>query len=360
MDIFLSCASFELEYGGPAFSVSRLALALAENGHRVGLWAPDGSALSSPVVRPHRDLLPLPANLVSAISNFGVPACMHDNGIWLPHNHALARFAAKRRVPRLVSLRGMVEPWAFAHKKWKKRTAWALYQARDLRRADALHATSEREASNLRKALGGARIEMIPNGVDLPPLPAPYGEAQRQAPRKALFVGRLHPVKGLPMLLEAWSQVRPGGWELHIAGPDEGNHRPELERLVRERKLTSEVTFHGPVQGDRKDRLFAQADLFVLPSHTESFGMALGEAMAHGLPVLTTTGVPWPRLASDGVGWQVEPSPRGLAEGLRAALNVDPADLRQMGNRARRLVERDFDWRNIAARFSELYAEMLA
>lgn len=353
MKILLTVASLRPSYGGPAFSVSQLAGALSGAGATVGLWAADGSAQTTPVPL-NAAVERLSGTEAQAMAGFG-PDLLHDNGIWLAHNHRLAALAG-RRLPRVVSTRGMLEPWAVRHKAAKKRLAWLLYQRRDLKRARVLHATAEAEALNLRGMKLGPPVETIANGVDLPP---ERGPAQSGASRTALFVGRIYPVKGLPMLVEAWARVRPEGWVLEIAGPDEAGHRAQVEAAVRAAGLTDVVRFLGPVAGLEKQQAFERADLFVLSSHSESFGMAVGEALAHGLPVLATRAAPWPMLEARGCGWWVDTSAQGLADGLRQATARSPGELRAMGARGRALIAADFSWDAAASAFLRLYENAL-
>ena len=279
----------------------------------------------SPDAKVHR----LRGGLREAAGAFA-PDAVHDNGLWLAHNHRIAEMARAIGLPRVVSTRGMLEPWAIGHRAWKKQLAWRLYQRRDLDRAAALHATAEPEAANLAQFGFAAPVSTIPNGVDIPPLTVRPALPECKA-RTALFLGRIYPVKGLPMLVEAWASVRPAGWRLVIAGPDEAGHKGVVERGVRAAGLGDVVRFAGAVSGDAKHALLAGADLFVLPSHSESFGMVVAEALAHGKPVLTTTAVPWPALQSRGCGWRTAPSTEGLAAGLREACACDDNRLREMG-----------------------------
>ena len=94
------------------------------------------------------------------------------------------------------------------------------------------------------------------------------------------------------MLLDAWAAIRPEGWKLVIAGNDEVNHTPELQTLIQKHGLAETVILAGPLYGDAKAEAFQSADLFVLPSYSENFGIVVTEALAYGLPVLTTTGCP--------------------------------------------------------------------
>lgn len=355
--VFLAGTSFKPSYGGPAISVASLARALALAGVEVGVWAPDQST-SYVWPEKERGLQPISGTVKEALDVFGTTSVIHDNGIWWPHNHALCRRASELKVPRLVSTRGMLEPWALRHKAWKKRLAWQVYQKSDLRRAACHHATSEQEADHLR-ALGlGVPITTIPNGIDLPVRPELWRLRHARSSRAekiALFVGRLYPVKGLPMMVEAWARVRPKNWNLVIAGPDEAGHRAEIERVVRRHGLTQQVSLPGPVAPQDRLDVYATADLFILPSYSESFGMAVGEALACGLPVITTTGTPWSQLTEQGCGWHVAPTVEGLAGALRDATSSDAATLDAMGEKGRDYVAVEFSWPAIAKRMVEVY-----
>jgi glycosyltransferase involved in cell wall biosynthesis len=355
MKLFLAGASFDPSFGGPAYSVARLGGVLAEHGVTVGLWALDGTAATVPA---QSGLTPLGGTLSEALEQFGAPDVIHDNGIWLPHNHQLARLARTQRIPRVVSMRGMLEPWAMRHRRWKKQLAWTLYQARDLRTAALLHATAEIEAENAR-ALGlRGPFCTIANGVDLPagvtPRPAENGR------RTALFVSRIHPKKGLPMLLAAWAKLRPPGWQLEIAGPDEGGHAAELAAQIEALSLGGEVRLLGPVYDDKKRALFEAADLFVLPTHSENFGIAIAEALAYEVPVLTTRGAPWELLETHRCGWWVEPTESAILQGLRTATETPDDIRREMGRRGAVMVAERFDWGSIAVQFQRQYAALVS
>jgi glycosyltransferase involved in cell wall biosynthesis len=366
LKVLVTGTSLLPDYGGPAFSVSRLATALAEAGAEVGLWASDQSAALTP-------LLPLPARSsvqrivgteVEALDHFGEIDILHDNGIWLPHNHRLAVLAERRGIARVVSTRGMLEPWAINHKRLKKHLAWCLYQCRDLKQARCHITTGEAEARNLQHLGLGVPIATVPNGVDVPEeRPRGVGSeaerAVRGGPRTALFLGRIYPVKGLPMLVEAWACVRPEGWLLRIAGPDEAGHQKQVERAVSAAGLGQVVSFTGPLAYGMKKSAFFDAELFVLPTHSESFGIVVAEALAHGLPVLTTTGAPWSILRDSGCGWWVDATVDGIAEGLRQATALDPKTLRAMGAKGRALVSAKFGWKRVADLILSTYEAIL-
>lgn len=360
MNILLSWTSFLPRYGGPAYSVSRLALGLATAGASVAIWAPDGSATTSTLIPLSSPVRRLDGSITDALQCFGRPDILHDNGIWLPHNHALMRITRRERIPRMVSLRGMLEPWAVNYKKWKKKSAWWLYQRNDLKRAEAIHVTSDLENNNARRYQFPAPIYAIPNGIDVPE-PTTIGRPPhiRGRGRTALFLSRIHPKKGLSLLVEAWAWVRPPGWRLKIAGPDEVGHRRQIEELVRTRQLSDTISLVGEMGEDEKRDAFSESDLFILPSHSENFGIVVVEALAHGLPVLTTTGTPWSALPLRGCGWCVDATVDGIAAALREATSCSSITLNEMGARGREWIKDEFAWDKIAAQFLEAYAQVL-
>lgn len=236
MKLFLADNSLRPAYGGPAHSVSQLATALAEAGVRVGLWAADQSAAATTLLSADSPVQRLMGSPRKALNSFGIVDVLHDNGIWLSHNHRLAQLSAERGIPRVVSTRGMLEPSAMYHGRLKKRVAWLLYQRRDLVRAHWHHTTADGEASNLRRLKLGVPVRVIANGVDVRQggLAPGMREARKRNARQrtALFLGPIYAVKGLPWLIEAWARVRPNGWSLRIAGPDDAGHRAEMESAV--------------------------------------------------------------------------------------------------------------------------------
>lgn len=345
-------ADVEARRGGPSRSIPALCAAVAEAGVPTTLvtWLEDDATLPGvPVHRAGRGLRAYSRAVREAAARHDL---VHDHGLWRLSNLATGRAAASAGRPLVVSPRGMLEPQALRRRSWKKRAAWVGYQRALLRSAAALHATSESEAEGIREAGVRCPIAVIPNGVqapdDLPP-------RSRGDTRHALFLSRLHPIKGLPLLIEAWADVRPDGWTLLVAGPDDGGHRAEVERLVAEAGLTEVVRFLGPVDDDDKWALYRSADLFVLPTQTENFGLVIAEALAAAVPVLTTTGAPWPVLREEALGWWEAPRPRPFAAALRDATSRTPEDLAGRGERGRAYVRQSLGWDAIGARMAAVY-----
>ena len=283
---------------------------------------------------------------------------VHDHAVWLPSNHAVARFCSQNRVHRIVSPRGMLGSWAMGHGHWKKKLAWHLYQRSDLYKATGFHATSEQEADEIR-ALGFQQpIVVAPNGLDVPEQLPPRRTCDF---RQALFLSRIHPKKGIELLLRAWKSAGVSSqWRMLIAGPDENGHRLEMEKLVKSLGLRDTVSFAGPLDDIAKWQAYVDSDLFVLPSHNENFGIVIAEAMAAGLPVITTTGTPWRALVNDKMGWWVEPKLEELTTVLLDASQRSRSELAEMGTRASKYVRQNFCWKSTAEKLAGFYGEMIA
>ena len=361
-------ATLEADAGGPSRSVTRLCDALAQAGAAVEVVTtpPRGVEVRprEPGVRVRHAAAPGVAGLVGRPTAFGaaveasarVPAVVHDHGVWLPLHQVAARAAGAGR-PLVVSPKGMLSDRALRVKRAKKRVAWHLYQRRTLGLADAFQATSEAEAADVRRAGLRQPVAVIPHGVAMPPEVPP--RPARAGRRTALFLSRVHPIKGLPDLVEAWGRVRPDGWRLVVAGPDEEGHRAELERQVGAAGLGGAVSFTGPVEESAKWDLYREADLFVLPTHSENFGIVVAEALAAGLPVLTTRGAPWRALETERCGWWTDVGAEPVAAALREATAAPPDALRAMGERGRAYVRAELSWERSAAEHLALYRWLL-
>lgn len=279
----------------------------------------------------------------------------HSHGLWSALNHAAACAARREGVPLVISLHGMLLPWARKHKAYRKGLAWHLYQARDLAGAQGVHVTSDAEAHAATAAGMRAPYAVIPFGIDLPPPDA------IKAPRHpiALFLGRLHPIKNISALIDAFALAGMPDWRLKIVGRDEAGHRAVLERLAQQRGVADRVEIGGFVEGDEKARLLAEAALVVLPSHSENFGVVVAEALASGTPALASTGTPWAVLEEESCGWWVGPDAQSLARALRHAAALPAEALRAQGARGRAYAEKALTWPRCAKRMAVFYRDAL-
>jgi glycosyltransferase involved in cell wall biosynthesis len=248
----------------------------------------------------------------------------------------------------------MLAPAALRFSAWKKHIFWAFIQRRAFAKAAAWHATSVQEADEIRAFGIKDPVGVIPNGVDLPDQIANHDPAR--STRTVLFLSRIHPHKGLQTLLEAWRQLAQdrADWQLVIAGPDEGGHRAMLEAIVRDKRVPR-VVFSDPVYGEPKYTLFAGADLFVLPTLSENFGIAVAEALAAGVPAIVTNGAPWKGLNTNRCGWWIKQGIDPLLAALGEATSLPSSERQAMGLRGREWVLRDFGWEAIGREMKDLY-----
>jgi len=288
-----------------------------------------------------------------------MPDILHDHGVWLPTNHIASTVARKNSIPYVVHPRGMLEPWALSFRAYKKKIAWNLYQKKNLESAALFFATSQSEADNLRNLDFVQPIAVIPNGVDIPDVDLSFSAnpiAQRE--RNVVFMSRVHPKKGLKALLEAWTKLDADNWKLNLVGPDEDGHLQEVLAHAKKLGIENKVVYRGVVEGEEKAKLLLNADLFILPSFSENFGVVVAEALAYGVPVISTFGTPWRGLVENRCGWWVDAEPGALAGALREAMALTDEERYEMGIRGRQYA-RQFDWSQIARETADVYRWLL-
>jgi len=314
---------------------------------------PSSSRLALKVGLPVRDEL-------RRIGKLQQVSLVHSHGVWLPVNHWAASAARHLNVPLIIHPRGMLEPWAMNYKRRKKRLAMFLFQQRDLNTAKLLVATSQAEYESIRNIGLSNPVALIPNGVEL--AASDFGTStaagQRADVRTALFLSRVHEKKGLLNLMHAWGQLKPAGWRLCIAGPDEGDHLAAVLALARELNVESSVDYVGVVDGAEKSALYRNSDVFVLPTYSENFGVVVAEALAHGLPVITTKGAPWADLETYGCGWWIDIGVEPLVVALQLALSLTDEQRQAMAQRGREYVRR-YNWKEIGQQTADVYRWLL-
>lgn len=243
----------------------------------------------------------------------------------------------------------------------KKRLAWAIMDKRNLGRADCLHACSEKELRGFRKLGLTNPVAVIPNGVEVPPVTEERSCAKDNGTKKLLFLSRLHPSKGVFELIETWGRLAKKfpEWRLIMAGADYHNTRARLEAMIKEKKLSESVSLVGAVYGDEKWRLLREVDLFVLPTKTENFGIAIGEALASGVTVVTSKEAPWRGIEENDCGWRVPLGVDNLKEALEEAMSTDRTKLKEMGQRGKVYISQNYSWGRVAEKMLETYKWML-
>lgn len=292
---------------------------------------------------------------------------VHSYCLWTDVNRLAAAQARERRIPHVLAPCGHLQKFALKRSWWKKAPCRLLFQDRALREAACLHAKSEAEVEGIRAYGLTAPVAVIPNPIEEPPavggvsVEAFRAEHGISPGRKlALFLGRIHPVKGLDRIVNAWSGLASyhKDWLLVLAGPDEGGFRAQVEAWVRERGVESSVVFTGALNHEAKWAALSACEFLVIASDFENFCVSIGEALMASRPVVTTYTTPWKILPERGAGWWVETNPQALGAAMGEAMGLNDAARRAMGAKARVIAE-PFRPRNVAASLMELYTWVL-
>jgi poly(glycerol-phosphate) alpha-glucosyltransferase len=317
---------------------------------------------------------------------------LHLHALWMHTSIIASGWKKLKQRPYIVTPNGMLEPWALRNSGWKKRIAAFIYENRMLYGASCLQANTIKEFNDFRAYGLKQPIAIIPNGVDLPETRdedrASRAYDQSSGRKTLLFLGRIHPKKGLPNLIRAFkkahdtrrSPLDSPNWQLVIAGWDQGGHEAELLQLCEEMGMKSkklkvegesialdsrpstldaDVIFYGPAFKGEKAELLRSADAFVLPSFSEGLPMSVLEAWSYRLPVVMTPECNLPEGFSADAAIRIETGAESIALGLDSLFSMSESDLRSMGAKGRALVEERFTWKKIAAQMREVYDWML-
>jgi glycosyltransferase involved in cell wall biosynthesis len=295
------------------------------------------------------------------------PDVVHAQGIWMYPSLASLRWHRRSKRPYMVAPHGMLDSWALGRASIKKRVISSWFEREHLRSASCLHALNEAEAIAIRAQGLVNPICILPNGVSVPPntsanKPA-WAEELEPGTRILLYLGRLHPKKGLVALVNAWQRVQAHaereGWCLIIAGWDQGGHARDLLEFILEFCPRRTVRLVGPQFDLDKDASFRAASAFILPSLSEGLPVGVLEAWSYGLPVLMTRQCNLQEGFAAGAAVEFKPEISSIADGLQALFRMPAAERDRIGQRGRQLVEDRFRWDRIATEMSRVYAWLL-
>ena len=355
MKVLVTVASIWNESAGPSYTVPSLCSGLARSGADVQLhvldYVPDGKR-EYPVTAYKRHRFPdlqlgrSPEMLQGLKDVIRGSDIIHSNGIWMMPSvyPAIAKRGTKCKL--VFCPRGGLSKTALKRSRLKKFLMGHLggqYMA--LRETDMFHAASMKELQEIRDLGYKQPIALVPNGIDLPDI---NHKMFLGSNRKIAFFGRIHETKAVDHLVSAWGNVaeRFPDWSLEIAGPDRGAV-PMLKAMISKRSIPR-VSFVGELHGAEKYRFLSSADLYVLPSLTENFGITIAESLACGTPVIASRGCPWGQLEEKGCGWWVDIGEEALAAQLEMSLAFLPEALKDMGEKGKQWMGAEFSWDGIA------------
>lgn len=357
-------------HGGPAYTVPALCRSLSEHGVDVVLHAleplrADAAGSYETCAHPASAFIPrlgLSRSMRRALTKAAVEAdIIHSHMLWMMPNiyPGLIIKASRGRACLVMSPRGTLDPWEYQSHKLQKRIAWFAGQRMNLQMSSILHATAPMEAEHFRVLGLKPPIAVIPNGVEIPDLSSVSIEVKTR--RRLLYFARIAPKKGVDLLLQAWRavQARRPDWELQIAGDPNGNYLIEMQRLARALGV-DRVTFFSPVSTERKWVHYRNADLYVLPTRGDNWGVSISDALSFGIPAIVSKAAPWEGLETHRCGWWIDLSVEALTDTLYHATNQDSATLLAMGERGREWMSRDFSWDVIGATMKATYQWVLS
>jgi len=386
MKVLQVVSSLAAGFGGPSTAVWELCRELARQGEDVTIFTTDADTvgrmkigLDTPVAIDRVKIFYFPLQGMSNYK-FSFPlarALKEMTGLFdIIHIHALFQFSTlvasyycrRYNKPYIITPHGHLDPFNFKKRPWVKYTYLSLFDSFSLKKASAIHFTSEGEkqsAINLGFNLSSVVIPLGINPEDFYQLPE-YGSFRSKYPllkdkKLILFLSRIHAKKGLDILTEAFGKLLEERDDIYlvIAGPDCDNYADKVKGWLSRKSALSRVIFTGMLFGRDKLALFRDSDIFVLPSYSENFSLATVEAMACGLPVVVSDKV---NIASEisgaGAGLVIATDHRQLASALRRLL--DEAKLRQeLGSRARELVKDRFTWENNTKALVKFYQSIV-
>lgn len=287
------------------------------------------------------------------------PDIVHVNCCWTPDCAMIQRLAQKRGYKVVLTPHGMLEPWIIKRHYWTRKVpALWLYQKAAMQRADCVQATAESERDNLLKLGYNSNIKVVRLGIDADGIEM---KKSWKKTRQILFLSRVHVKKGINFLVEAADVLRNElqGYKILVAGEGNADYVEAMKRMICDRGLQDIVQLVGGVYGDEKWRLFQTSDFFVLPTHSENFGLAIAESLASGTPVITTVGTPWNDLNSSNSGAWIEIGTQPLVETLRRFLSLSDEDLETMGKNGRKLIETKYSAKVMAEEMMEVYQSIV-
>jgi glycosyltransferase involved in cell wall biosynthesis len=354
------------EAAGPSYLVPSMCEALISLGLKVKLalldWTP--FKIYKPFIKkfplgfgPRRlGLSPKMRKWLKHEINEGNVNIIHNHSLWMMPNVYAGDFISGSSCKLVVSPHGTLSKMALSINSLQKKVFWYLFQAQTIKAVHCFHATAESEYHDIRSLGFKQPVCIIPNGVNVPPL----NFLPKRGPRKLLYLGRIHPIKGIDILVNAWKIIEREfpDWELCIAGPDNNGYLLETQNLAKKLKI-KRVKFLGPLFGEKKLRAYREASIFILPSHSENFGMTIAESLAAGTPVITTKAAPWEKLEEKGAGWWIDIGVDPLVICLRHALAKSSVHLEKMGRAGWQWMLEDFSWEHITKKMLRTYRWLL-
>jgi glycosyltransferase involved in cell wall biosynthesis len=371
--------TLSVEGGGGDRACAELAEAQAQNGHDVTILCTENPDRPTPITVDGVSIISVPSGgrlgrelgwnpnfhvrLMRALENMDI---VHSHGTWRML-HVYVRTACRRRgVPYVQQPHGSLMPTRLLHRRWFKLIWGMLFERRNLAGAAALHAETPDDLVDIRSYFSHRNIYILPCGSRPIVGSMNTAEFETRYPQLAgknyvLYLGRLDFQKGVDMLISAFADVFKDQPDvaLVIVGPDYNDTKSKLLELAQAREIANVIFLPAVTNDLEKKAIFSNAACFVLPSHSENFGITVLEALLSGCPTLVSRNTGWASLEEDGGGLVFNPTPDGVRDALRRFVAMGEAERSTMVEQGQKIAA-DYDWRVIARKQDLVYADILA
>lgn len=372
MKVIFLTASTSRSAGGLYFTITELTKTLYAKGIDVSIVGFDDESSDAdrvgfgdvPVIPYHLTNIPgfktfgYSPDLMNILENLN-PDIIHLQGLWMYHSWAALKYRKKHpEVKIVIEPHGMLDEWAVRNSAWKKKIVGYIFEFENLRKADCFHALCNSELQSIRNFGLKNPVAIIPNGIRLP--------KNRSINKKNIiqYVGRIHPKKGLDLIVEAvliiqkTKQKLLTGWKVRIAGWNQNGYQEKLEQKISNYKISEYFEFSGPRFGLDKEVDLAESKAFILPSYSEGLPMSVLEAWSYGLPVIMSKFCNLQEGFDAEAAIEVEITPESVADGIMQIISSSNENLYRIGLNGRNLVSRSFNWAFIADETIKMYKQL--
>ena len=291
------------------------------------------------------------------------PDIIHQQGIWMWHSHAIIHYKRKyTNAKTIIAPRGMLDPWLKRNSRIVKKIVGIWYENINLRSADCIHALCLSELNSIRKWGLKNPVAVIPNGTSIPDWERPTLNKDKKT---MLYLSRLNPKKGIDIMISSLGIIKKNNpqlldkWIIKIGGWGDSDYVEYLEHLVNKNNLNNIIYFIGSKYGSEKEQLLKDADVFILPSHSEGLPMAVLEAWAYRLPVIMTDYCNLPEGFETHSAFRIDTDETEMSKQLTTFFQMPDDEIELYGKNGLELVKKDFDWNVIAKKTITLYNWLL-
>ncbi|TCN14062.1 glycosyltransferase involved in cell wall biosynthesis [Bacillus sp. BK006] len=386
MKILHIMANLAPRYGGPSQAIVGMTESLSNLSHEVTIFTTnqDGDGVldvstKEPIQRNGVTIryfsiqtprffgtsFPMLRELKREIRKFDI---VHIHSLYLFHGAVAAYYCRKYNIPYIVRPHGTLDPFLYKRHRGRKAILEFLFENKNLNHAAALHYTTEEEWELAKEFINNPNGFVVPNGINLENYYSPksldefYDKYPEIKDKKVvLFFSRLNFKKGLDLLIDSFTQVAKQKEDVHlmIVGPDNEGYGAQVKEWIKENNIDNKVTFTGMLTGEEKLQALSVAEMFVLPSYSENFGISVIEAMIMGLPVIISNKVNiYRELLKCDAGEVVNCNSEELTRSILKLLD-DTTYAQKLASNGEKMVKEYYQWSEVGKSLEKNYKSIV-